>query len=107
MALLINNDLIWISVPRCASTTIEYDLLNSELEIKKASLLLENEDKHFHIRKSHLYNEFGIKETICITRNWFDRWMSALQYFFDGTQYNHNLETIIEYKDIDNNFIYI
>ena len=106
MSLLINNELIWISIPRCASTTTESILINSELNIKKYSLLIKNEDKHYHIKKSHLYDEFGIKETICITRNWFDRWMSALQYFFDGTKYIHNLETIINYEDIDNEFVY-
>ena len=37
MGLLINNELIWISVPRCASVSIESALLNSNLnDIKEA-----------------------------------------------------------------------
>jgi hypothetical protein len=104
MSLLINNELIWVSIPRCASTTIENDLLSSNLDITKSELLKDN--KHFHIRKSHLYDEFGIKETICIKRNWLDRWLSALHYFFDATKYIHNLETIIEWEEITNDFVY-
>ena len=33
MSLCINNDLIWVSVPRCASVSIEKTLASSELEI--------------------------------------------------------------------------
>ena len=37
MSLLINNDLIWVSIPKCASISIETALLNSNLNITKFS----------------------------------------------------------------------
>ena len=47
--LLINNELIWIAIPRCASVSIENSLYNSSLNIKKI------------ISERHLIEEFNNK----------------------------------------------
>lgn len=72
--LLINNKLIWISIPRCASVSIENSLYNSSLNIKKIiserHLIEEFNNKikyHSHSRKRDCIHQFGYKDTICVT----------------------------------------
>jgi hypothetical protein len=111
--LLLNNELIWISIPRCASVAIENSIYNSSLNIKKViserHLIEESNNKlknHSHSRKSHCIHYFGIKDTICITRNWLDRLLSAFEYFFILSKTAHKNELICEWENIDNEFIY-
>jgi hypothetical protein len=108
MSLLINNDLIWVSVPKCASISIERALLNSDLDIKMYSEYkynLEKLNKHLHFTKSVLFNEFGTHPTVCITRDWFDKWLSALEFIWTRIL-KANLTPIIDWNEIDNQFIY-
>ena len=111
--LLINNQLIWISIPRCASLSIENSLYNSSLNIKKViserHLIEESKNKikyHSHSRKRDCINYFGYKDTVCITRNWLDRLLSAFEYFFHCSVVQHNNELICNWEDVDNAFIY-
>ncbi len=111
--LLINNELIWISIPRCASTSIETAIYNSSLNIKKViseiQLIDEVKNKikyHSHTRKNNCLDYFGHKDTICMTRNWLDRLLSAFEYFFHCSAVQHNNELICNWEDVDNAFIY-
>jgi hypothetical protein len=106
MGLLINNELIWLSIPRCASVSIEKALLTSNLNIKRLDLDLEYPNEHTHFKKSILYEEFGIRKTICIKRDWFDKWLSGLQYFFHITEKSKLYTPIIKWEDVDNDFIF-
>ena len=106
MGLLINNELIWLSIPRCASVSIEKALLTSNLNIKRLDLDLEYPNEHTHFKKSILYEEFGIRKTICIKRDWFDRWLSGLQHFFHVTEKSKLYTPIIKWEDVDNDFIF-
>ena len=108
MSVLINNDLIWISVPKCASMSIEKTLLNSDLNTKihpEYKYSVEKYESHGHYTKSILFNEFGIHPTVCITRNWLDRWMSGLEFVWQRLIYN-GYSPIIQWEEIDNKFIY-
>jgi hypothetical protein len=108
MSLLINNDLIWISVPKCASVSIETALIDSEIDIRLLPDHRYNYEKknlHSHIRKDVMFNEFGIHPTICITRDWFDKWMSGLEFIWVSIL-SKNLTPIINWNELDNNFIY-
>jgi hypothetical protein len=108
MSLLINNDLIWISIPKCASMSIERELLESNLNIKIYSEYkygLIKKKRHGHILKSALFNEFGTHPTVCITRNWLDKWVSSLEFVWQRLTMN-NYSPIIQWEDIDNQFIY-
>lgn len=107
----INDDLIWVSMPRCASSSIESALRNSNLNVKLYSHYLElknksklKEEKHAHYRLNELYNEFGIKETFCVYREPVERFISALYIVLLSLSENHN--TIIKLDNLDNNFIY-
>ena len=107
MSLLINNDLIWISVPKCASLSIETALIASEIDIRLLPDHRYNYEKklHFHARKDDMFNEFGIHPTICITRDWFDRWLSGLEFIWTSIS-SSKLTPIINWNEIDNKFIY-
>lgn len=111
MSLCINDDLIWISIPRCASSSIEFALRNSKLNIKLFSHYLElkkkseeGQEKHAHYRLNELYNEFGIKKTICVYRDPIERFVSGLMITLLYLSENHN--TIIKLENLNNDFIY-
>lgn len=113
MSLLINNDLIWVSIPRNASNSIERALYSSELEIKHFNEIYEyNKLKpgspnfvHEHFRLNFLKKHWKGKKTICLKRNWFERWKSGLEHLFVAIN-KMNLTPIIPYYEIDNKFIY-
>lgn len=115
MSILINNELIWIAIPKCASFSIEKaimstDELNPIHYLGLNNQIIENNLKekipfHYHFPLNELYEGFGKKETICINRNWIERWISSLEYIFKVMKYD-NINPIIDWCDVDNNFIY-
>lgn len=106
MSILINNNLIWVSVPRCASTSIENALLNSNLNIIHYKYDRDkNYLRHYHITKSLLQTKFGNKETICINRNYFDRWLSSLREVW-STYEQFNIKLKVNWEDLNNENIY-
>lgn len=108
MSICINNELIWLSIPRCASTSIESALMSSKLDCKYPHNYKENYyDKglHLHLEVERLYGFFGRKETICINRDWFDRWVGSLEYMWNSME-GDGLDPVIKWEDIDNNWIY-
>ena len=105
MGLLINNDLIWISIPKCASSSISDALLNSNLKIEKHWRHHASPNKHLHIKLDELYEYFGKKETICIIRDPLERWISSLKTIWLSIV-NRGYTPIINWEDIDNNFLY-
>lgn len=106
MSLLINNELIWVSIPKCASMSIEDALLKSNLDIKRHSYSIKSEPLHTHIGINKLKEEFGNKETICIKRDWFEKWLSAIQFCFETIIPSDGNLPIKKWEDIDNDFIY-
>lgn len=105
MGLLINNDLLWVSVPKCASSSIENALLNSNLKIEKHWRHHTSPNKHFHIKLDELYEYFGKKETICIIRDPLERWVSSLKTIWLSIVFRGYIP-IIKWEDIDNDFLY-
>jgi hypothetical protein len=106
MSICINNDLIWISVPRCASTSIENAILNSPVQIIHYKYEISNAyPKHVHITLPQLFKKFGKMETVAIKRDYFDRWVSALQHTWYMYEIN-GVELSVKWEDIDNDFIY-
>lgn len=111
MSLCINNDLIWVAIPRCASYSVQTALINSDLSIKLYSEYekdfdaMNEVDMHAHFKVNTLKAEFGNKETICMKRDWFERWLSGLELIFDYMgRMGH--KPIVPLDEIDNNFIY-
>jgi hypothetical protein len=105
MSYLINDNLIWIITPKCASYSIENAILNSNLKIKKFSDDFYG-NKHIHISLNTSLEYFGNKESICITRNWFDKWLSSINYIWDLIEYETKMEPICKWEDLNNELIY-
>jgi hypothetical protein len=103
MSYLINDELIWICTPKCASVSIEMALKNSNLKIEP----FVDSEEHSHISIIESFNKFGKKETICITRNWFSKWLSALNQIWKQSELIPiEYRPTVKWKDVDNNFIY-
>lgn len=110
MSICINNDLIWISVPRCASFSIEESIENqlnlNYQHIKNVNPDFEDiKDRHIHVPLIELKKTFGNLETVRITRNWFDRWLSAIEYVWKSIEI-YNLTPKVKYEDLTNEYIY-
>jgi hypothetical protein len=110
MSICINNDLIWISVPRCASMSIEKSIVNHP-HIKYQHINSINpkfekmKDAHLHVNIDDLTVYFGKMETVCIKRNWFERWLSSFEYIWQSIEFN-KLTPKYNYEEVDNDFIY-
>jgi hypothetical protein len=107
--MLINNDLIWVPVPKCASFSIETSMVRSTLHLenynranKRGEFLFQ---MHTHPTKKELEKRFGIKETMCVRRDWSNRWFSCLRFFWQSAV-EQGMTPIINYDEIDNDFIY-
>ena len=107
--MLINNELIWVAIPKCASFSIETALVRANLDLKhfnnvnqRGEFLFEI---HSHHKKSKLESLFGKKETFCVKRDWFERWLSSLRFFWNLSKEN-GMTPIIPFEEIDNEFIY-
>lgn len=109
MSICINNDLIWISVPRCASMSIEKSIINSDLKythIRDVDPMFKKmKNEHLHVSINNLVYYFGKLETVCIKRDWFERWLSSFEYIWQLIRIN-KLTPKYNYEEIDNNFIY-
>jgi hypothetical protein len=106
MAYLINDNLILISIPRTASKSVEKTLLNSNLKLKKFEYNYIDKNLHIHVPLNDCLNHFGNKESVCITRNWFDRWFSALNYIWDKIENETPFELICKWEEINNDFVF-
>jgi hypothetical protein len=103
MSHLINDELIWISIPKCASISIETSLKNSKLKLAPYEPNIKF--LHYHISLNECFSKWGRKESVCITRDWVSKWMSALNFIWDSIELS-DYTPICKWEDIDNEFLY-
>jgi hypothetical protein len=116
MGLLLNNELIWVSIPKNASFSIEHSLINSDLDIKRCNDFykilnywnLKGMDRvpHLHLKMKKLINEFGNKETFCIKRDFSERFISSIAFLWSKMEIANKHTPIINYNEITNDFLY-
>jgi hypothetical protein len=88
--MLINNEFVFLPIPRNASTSIYKSLNVWNIPIdfgpERANIELKNnsQNKHYHFSYSELINFFPNKPFIAIYREPTDRFISAIYYFFDN-----------------------
>jgi len=101
---LINNELIWISMPKCASYSIEQAFRKSKLKLE----IYNPNDRlsHYHPPLNECLARWGTKETICITRDYVYRWLSALNFIWDKIEFDSEYTAICKWEDVDNEFLY-
>ena len=110
MSICINNDLIWISVPKCASMSVEKAIMSQNdvnyVHINEINPHLSGlKERHLHINVDTLKEYFGELETVRIKRDWLDRWLSSFEYIWVSIKRN-GLTPKYNYHEIDNEFIY-
>ena len=104
MSHIINNELIWVSIPKCASLSIERALRNSKLKLEMYDP--NTITSHYHVPLNECLLTWGNKETVCITRDWVYRWLSSLNFIWDKIEFESKYTPIRKWEDIDNEFIY-
>lgn len=110
MSICLNDDLIWISTPRCASMSIEKSIITHP-NINYKHIVDVNPDykdmknQHVHVNVENLKFYFGKLETVRITRDWFERWLSSFEYIWQSIEL-YKLTPRYNYAEVDNDFIY-
>ena len=104
MAFLINENLIWVAIPKCATYSIENALVASNLKVKKYQELF-NKAKHIHTTLNDCFDYFGSNESVCITRDWFEKWLSSINFIWDVLEIN-SLEPVYKWEDLTNEHVY-
>jgi hypothetical protein len=104
MAFLINENLIWIAMPKCATYSIERALMASNLKVKKYNELF-TKTTHIHTSLNTCFEYFGSNESVCITRDWFEKWLSSINFIWDIIE-ETSLEPVHRWEDLNNEHIY-
>ena len=116
---LLQNDLVLLNIPRCASYSTENSILHSDINYKYASTIDKrvvsysstNIDDfykntihlpHGHYRLNDCYSLFGRKQAISITRDYFDKFLSSLSFFYELINYQND---ILDVNIVDIQFI--
>ncbi len=104
MSHLINDNLIWIATPKCASYSIETALINSNLKLKKYREWDTKQD-HIHATLNNCLDYFGSHESVCITRDWFEKWLSSINFIWNVLEQNL-LEPVHKWENLNNEILY-
>lgn len=104
MSHIINNELIWVSIPKCASYSIEQALRSSKLKLETYDPNTITD--HYHVPLNECLLTWGNKETICITRDLVQRWISALNFIWDKIEFESEYTPIRKWEEVDNEFLY-
>ncbi len=116
---LLQDDLILLNIPRCASHSTESSIIHSDINYNYASTIDKkvviysstNIDDfykntihlpHGHFRLNDCYSLFGRKQAISITRDYFDKFLSSLTFFYELINYENN---ILDVTAVDAEFI--
>jgi hypothetical protein len=105
MGYLINENLIWVITPKCASSSIENAILKSNLKLKRYDEFSKG-GRHIHVSLNECLKVFGKKESVCIKRDWFEKWLSALNFIWDNIEMRKQLTPICKWEDVNNEVIY-
>jgi len=104
--ILLDRRLIYVATPKTATQSIRAAILESGIPFEEFLPDDSSEDRHYHITLSEMISKWGVKESFCLERDWFDRWLSGFIYVMFGYLNYPNLKPKFCAEDIDNNFIY-
>ena len=104
--ILIDKRLIYVATPKTATQSIKAAIIASGIPFEEFHTNLVPEDTHYHVPLSEMISKWGMKESFCLERDWFERWCSGFTYIIYGYLHYDNLEPKFRLEDVDNNFIY-
>jgi hypothetical protein len=113
--MLINNDFVYLPIPKNASTSIMYSLLqwrikfdsgNEEINKQMIEEISKTEFTHYHTTYDYLINKFPNKKAVGIRRPSVDRFFSSLKYMIQECRRNnvelkYNFEKLKESEVIE------
>ena len=120
MPILIENELLYLAIPKTGCISITNAIIRSNLNYELAPVLKKEYDKYKeliesknhefnigpnHYRLDQLKKEFGNKKTISIKRNHLDRFISAINFSYRLFEIK-NIKPKIDLNKIDNEYIY-
>lgn len=101
--LVIENDLIYIATPKTATISIEQALKDSGLSLEFHNY--NSARTHVHTSLFYMHDKFGYKESFCVNRDWFDRWLSGFKFIFISLE-NKGIRFKTSIEDISKEFVY-
>ena len=104
--ILIDKRLMYVATPKTATQSIKAAIVNSGIPFEEFHNYVTPGDTHYHVSLSEMISKWGMKESFCLERDWFERWFSGFTYIIYGYLHYDNLEPRFKLEDIDNNFIY-
>ena len=107
--MLINNDFVYLPIPKNASTSIVYSLLqwrikvdSGDKEINKQMFeqVKKNGCTHYHTTYNHIINKFPNKKIVGIRRHSTDRFLSSLKFMIKECREN-NIELKYNFEKLN------
>lgn len=102
--LIIENDLIYVATPKTATYSVERAIMDSGLKFERFTNS-DNGYRHNHSSLHFLHSKFGYKDSFCVEREWFDRWLSAFKYILIMFEQNQ-IDLKVPVEEISNELIY-
>lgn len=103
--IILDNRLIYVATPKTATHSVRKALIESGIPYKEYNPRA-TEDLHYHVPLSKMIEKWGVRESFCIEREWFERWLSGLNYIFTSYLKNSELKCLFTPQDISNDYIY-
>lgn len=103
--IILDNSLIYVATPKTATTSVRRALIESGIPYTEFHPT-GTENMHYHVPLSQMIDKWGVKESFCIEREWFERWVSGINYVFVSYLRNPELQCKFTPEDISNEFIY-
>lgn len=111
--MVINNKVVFISIPKNASWSVEYTCSQYNFDLRYSDITWENEvrengvkNRHIHIPIQSLIDTFGVNlEYVCLIRNSTDRFISAWKFFLSQLTSVISSSLLDKIKNLDNTFI--
>jgi len=121
----IEKKLILLNNPRCASHTTENSIINSSLSYQylhsmgesynngyaiceSTNILdfkrLNKQYEHLHVALIDMYKNFGRHQSVGITRDYTDRFLSSLKFLYKYYEIN-GFEMVVTPEEVDNEFV--
>lgn len=104
--ILIDNKLLYVATPKTATQSVKAAIVNSGVKYEEYFPNLSGDNNHYHVVLSEMIDKWGVKESFCVERNWFERWLSGFTYMIYGYLNYPNLKPKFTAEDITNEFVY-
>lgn len=104
--ILIEESLIYLAIPKTGTKSVKSAIIDSGLTYREFYPKKAFTADHYHVSLSEMYSRWGIKESFCVERDWFERWYSGFTYLMSGYLTFPHLSPKFSIEEVTNDFIY-